>query len=108
MFSMLSHGQNPEKPAEAASKPSRPPSRKTSVDLGQSGVPKPPVQCRKLNLPPRTIPTEPESTPQSAEPSENGDADDEPMSEASAMKKIAEDCKEFFAVRNLEEAEDYF
>jgi hypothetical protein len=30
------------------------------------------------------------------------------MSEASAMKKMAEDCKGFFAVRNLEEAEDYF
>ena len=30
------------------------------------------------------------------------------MTEASALKKISEDLKEFFAVRNLEEAEVYF
>lgn len=30
------------------------------------------------------------------------------MSEADAKKKIAEDSKEFFAVRNLDEAEVYF
>ncbi|KAG1746339.1 hypothetical protein EDB19DRAFT_1688939, partial [Suillus lakei] len=30
------------------------------------------------------------------------------MSEADAKKKIDEDVKEFFAVRNLKEADDYF
>ena len=108
MFSMLS--QNPElAAAEAASKASRPPSRKTSVDLGQSGVPEPPAQRRKLNLLPRSKPTEHESTPASAEVSEEGEVvEDGTMSEADAKKRIDEDSKEFFAVRNLEEAEVYF
>jgi translation initiation factor 4G len=108
MFSMLS--QNPEMAADAAaSKSSRPPSRKTSVDLGQSGVPEIPVQRRKLNLLPRSKPTaEEEATPASPEASEDGEADEAVMSEADAMKRIEEDSKEFFGVRNLEEAEIYF
>jgi len=106
MFSMLS--QNPEMAAEAASKASRPPSRKASVDLGQSGVPEPPVQRRKLNLLPRSKPTEQESTPASADVSEEGEVEEGTMSEEDAKTRIEEDSKEFFAVRNLEEAEVYF
>jgi translation initiation factor 4G len=91
MFSMLS--QNPEMAAEAASKSSRPPSRKTSVDLGQSGVPEPAAQRRKLNLLPRSKPTEQESTSASADVSEEGEVDDATMSEADAKKRIDEDSK---------------
>ena len=103
MFSMLS--QNPEMAAEPASKSSRPPSRKASVDLG---VPEAPAQRRKLNLLPRSIPTEHESPPPSPDASEDGEVDEAPQSEADAKKKIDEDSKEFFAVRNLDEAEVYF
>lgn len=107
MFSMLS--QNPELAAEGAgSKSSRPPSRKTSVDLGQSGVPEAPTQRKRLNLLPRSKPTEEETAPTSNNPSDDEGSEDATMSEADAKKKIDEDSKEFFAVRNLEEAEDYF
>lgn len=103
MFSMLS--QNPEIPVDTTAKPSRPPSRKPSVDLGQGGVPEPP-QRRKLQLLPRTKPTPAEETAPPA-------SEDEPevpilMSEAEAKKKIEEDVKEFFAVRSMDEADVYF
>ncbi|KAF9243245.1 hypothetical protein BU15DRAFT_72432 [Melanogaster broomeanus] len=104
MFSMLS--QNPELAADAAAKASRPPSRKPSADFGQGGLPEPPGQRRKLQLLPRTRPTAAEETPPPA-------SEEEPeapvqMSEADAKKKVDEDVKEFFAVRNLEEADVYF
>ncbi|KAG0708593.1 hypothetical protein DFH29DRAFT_987076 [Suillus ampliporus] len=104
MFHMLS--QNPELAPETSTKPSRPSSRKPSVDLGHGGAPEPAIQRRKLQLLPRSRPTAEENT---TTPSE-----DEPegaptaMSEAEAKKKIDEDVKEFFAVRNLEEADVYF
>jgi translation initiation factor 4G len=105
MFSML----NPEIAADATpAKTSRPPSRKTSVDLGQSGAAEPPTQRRKLQLLPRSKPTEEEVAPVSANPSEEDEAEESGMSEADAKKKIDEDSKEFFSVRNLEEAEVYF
>jgi translation initiation factor 4G len=111
MFSMLS--QNPEVPVEAsASKSSRPPSRKPSIDLAQSAAPEAaPPQRKKLNLLPRSKPTTEEPGP-AATPEESASEEDEPavelMSEADALKKIDEDSKEFFGVRNLEEAEVYF
>jgi len=103
MFSMLS--QNPELAVDATAKPSRPPSRKPSVDLGQGGAPEPP-QRRKLQLLPRSKPTSTEETQPPA-------SEDEPevpvqMSETDARKKIEEDVKEFFAVRSMEEADVYF
>lgn len=103
MFSMLS--QNPELPVDATAKPSRPPSRKPSVDFGQGGVPEPP-QRKKLQLLPRTKPASSEETPPPA-------SEEEPevpvqISEADARKKIDEDVKEFFAVRSLDEADVYF
>lgn len=103
MFSMLS--QNPELAVDTSGKSSRPPSRKPSVDLGQSGVPEPP-QRKKLHLLPRTKPSPAEDTPPLA-------SEDEPeapvqMSEDEAKKKIDEDVKEFFAVRSMDEADVYF
>ncbi|KAI0050434.1 hypothetical protein FA95DRAFT_1603620 [Auriscalpium vulgare] len=115
MFSMLS--QNPEAVAEATStKPSRPPSRKPSVDLGQSGVPEAPLQRRKLQLLPRSRPVEEskaDETPVGSEAgSEAGDDDAAPdaptMSADEANNKIAEDIKEFFGIRSLDEGESYF
>lgn len=113
MFSMLS--QNPEMAAEAvAAKSSRPPSRKPSVDLGPGGIPAEPAQRRKLNLLPRSVPKE-EARPEDSVPPSAANSDDESaeapaagMSADEAKKKVQEDSKEFFAVRNLEEAEVYF
>ncbi|KAI6046367.1 hypothetical protein EDC04DRAFT_2876735 [Pisolithus marmoratus] len=98
MFSMLS--QNPELVIEA--KPSRAPSRRPSADLD-----KPEPQRKKLQLLPRTIPTpgEPSSSTSEEEPEA---APAGPMSEDDAKKKINEDVKEFFSVRNLDEADEYF
>lgn len=110
-FSILS--QNAEQAAElpANSKPSRPASRKPSVDLGAGGVPEAPMQRRKLNLLPRTIkPEEAKETPaQSAANSEDDSPEAGPsMSADDAKKRVEEDSKEFFAVRDLDEAEVYF
>jgi translation initiation factor 4G len=106
MFSMLS--QNPEAAAEAAApKASRGPSRKQSVDLN---APMEAPQRRKLNLLPRSKPLEDTGTPATSEPPSE-DEDEEAvaeMSEADAKKKIDEDIKEFFGIRNLEEADEYF
>jgi translation initiation factor 4G len=74
--------------------------------IGQSGVTEAP-QRKKLQLL-RRKPTEEEAAPASADPSEEDEAEEAGMSEADAKKKIDEDSKEFFSVRNLEEAEVYF
>ncbi|KAG2130427.1 armadillo-type protein [Suillus bovinus] len=105
MFYMLS--QNPELAAEASTKPSRLSSRKPSVDLGHTSVPQPTVQRRKLQLLPRSVHTEENTMTPSKEEPENAPTSTA-MSEADAKKKVDEDVKEFFAVRNLEEAEVYF
>ena len=103
MFSKLS--QNPEMAAEAAApKSSRPESRETSVDNDSSGVLEAPAQRRKLQLLPRSKP----ANEASADQSEDGEHEDTSMSEAEARKKIDEVSKEFFSVRNLEEADRYF
>ncbi|KAJ8592462.1 ARM repeat-containing protein [Rhizopogon salebrosus TDB-379] len=104
MFHMLS--QNPKFTPESSLKHSRPTSRKPSINLGQAGVPEPPIQHKKLQLLPRSRPTAEEHTPaQSEEEPENAPTE---MSEADIKKKIDEDMKEFFAIRNLEEADVYF
>ena len=97
MFSML----NTEL---VETKPSRAPSRRPNTDLDK---PEPTPQRRKVQLLPRKKPAPGESAPT--------DSEDEleatpviQMSEADAMKRIDEDVKEFFAVRNLEEADVYF
>ncbi|KAJ4483157.1 hypothetical protein C8R41DRAFT_840759 [Lentinula lateritia] len=108
MFQML---QNVEA-AEVATKTSRPPSRKPSVDLGSGGAPEPAPQRKRLNLLPRTKPVDQDSAPQqesdSEEEEEITDEPEQEMSEDEAKKKISEDTKEFFGVRSLDEAEVYF
>ena len=104
LFSMLNH--NPELIVDTTTKPSRPSSRKPSVDLGQVGAPEPPPQRKKLKLLPRSKPTPADETPPPAS-EEEPEAPAE-MSEADAKKKIDENVKGFFAVRSMEEAIVYF
>ncbi|KAJ3523992.1 hypothetical protein NM688_g8638 [Phlebia brevispora] len=118
MFSMLS--QNPElaNEVQAQSKSSRPPSRKPSIDLGTAGIPEsqglPPMQRRKLNLLPRSVPKEDDRSHDSPIAStavsedEGADSPAIAVSESAAKVRIEEDCKEFFNVRDLNEAEVYF
>jgi translation initiation factor 4G len=104
MFSMLS--QNPELAADAIAKASRPPSRRPSADFGQTGLPElPMLQRKKLQLLPRTRPSTEETAPPASEEEPEAPAH---VSEADVKKQIDEDVKEFFAVRNLEEADVYF
>ena len=109
MFTLLSG--NPEIAVEAsAAKSSRPPSRHTSVDFTQSGVPEPPAQRKKLNLLPRSKPALEEEAPPAVS-SDTGSEDEpagESISDAEVQKRMEEDSKEFFGVRNLDEAEVYF
>ncbi|KAI6120363.1 hypothetical protein EV401DRAFT_2089060 [Pisolithus croceorrhizus] len=100
MFSMLS--QNTELVIEP--KPSRAPSRRPSTDLDK---PEPVPQRRKLQLLPRSIPAPGETPPPTSEDEPEGSPATQ-MSEEDAKKKIDEDVKEFFAVRNLDEADAYF
>ncbi|KAF5357330.1 hypothetical protein D9758_005883 [Tetrapyrgos nigripes] len=110
MFQML---QNVDPSAEPpTTKSSRPPSRKPSVDLG-SGTPEAPPQRRKIVLQPRSKPREQDTGPsrQTSDNESDEEVTEEPeqeMSEEEAKKKIEEDSKEFFGVRNLDEAEVYF
>ncbi|KAJ7594902.1 hypothetical protein C8J56DRAFT_1123514 [Mycena floridula] len=113
MFSMLS--SNSEANGEAStSKGSRPSSsRKASVDFSQTGLPEAAPQRKRLILAPRSKPAVEETgAPAAANDSEDGSDEEEDstpeMSEAEATKKIKEDLKEFYSVRNLEEAEVYF
>ncbi|KZP27943.1 hypothetical protein FIBSPDRAFT_927902 [Athelia psychrophila] len=116
MFSMLS--QNSAIAADASGpKPttSRLTSRKTSIVLGTAGVPEAPLQRRKLQLLPRLKMTEDggDGTAASTPVSENGEVEEsgaaaDSISEADAKKHLDQDSKELFAVRNLDEAEDYF
>ncbi|KZP10341.1 hypothetical protein FIBSPDRAFT_899780 [Athelia psychrophila] len=116
MFSMLS--QNSEIAADASGpKPttSRSASRKTSIDLGTAGVPEAPLQRKNLQLLPQSKMTEDggDGTAASTPVSENGEVEEsgtaaDSMSETDAKKHLDQDWKEFFAVRNLDEAEEYF
>ncbi|KZV61936.1 hypothetical protein PENSPDRAFT_658526 [Peniophora sp. CONT] len=110
MFDMLSGTNTPEPPV--ATKSSRPPSRKPSVDPSQAGASDAPMQRRKLNLLPRSKLVE-----QAAKPEEEGDEEGEvgeveqvgpSMSVEEAKRKIDEDIKELFSLHSLEEAESYF
>lgn len=127
MFSMLNTDASVEN-APSSSKFSRPPSRTASVDLSQAAASESaPTQRRKLALLPRSVPTPGEtaeskaegSAPPSEPVSEHEDEEEEEekesekesrpsMSAADAKKKIDQDVKEFFAIRNLDEAEEYF
>ncbi|KAG1846588.1 ARM repeat-containing protein [Suillus subalutaceus] len=104
MFHMLS--QNPELAAEPSTKPSRSSRLKPGVDLGHAGIPESTVQRRKLQLLPRSVLASGENATTLSE--EEPESALTAMSEADVKKKIDEDVKEFFAVRNLQEAEVYF
>jgi translation initiation factor 4G len=109
-FGKISKGapmaMGPSSMVAGGNKGSRPTSWKPSIDLGQAGVPKPPLQRKKLQLLPRSKPTAEENTPATSEDEPESAPTD--MSEADAKKRIGEDVKEFFAVRSLEEADVYF
>lgn len=85
-----------------------------AADASKGAATEAPAQRRRLILQPRTKPAEEQgSTTAEATPagSDNSDEEDEVpagMSDDEANKKIGEDLKEFFAVRNLDEAEVYF
>ncbi|OAX34391.1 ARM repeat-containing protein [Rhizopogon vinicolor AM-OR11-026] len=104
IFRMFS--QSPELTPEHSTQHSHSTSRKTSIDLGQAGVPEPPLQHKKLQLfpQPKTI-VEENMLASSDDALERAPTS---MSEADAKKKIDEDVNEFFTVRNLEEADVYF
>ncbi|THH33090.1 hypothetical protein EUX98_g1117 [Antrodiella citrinella] len=109
-FSILSQGSESVAEPPATTKPSRPASRKPSVDLGAAGVPEVPLQRRKLNLLPRTVKSEDKDTPAASAVNSEDDASEAgpSMTEAEAKKQVEEDIKEFFSVRDLDEAEVYF
>lgn len=73
-----------------------------------------PPQRKRLTLLPRSKPIEPEAQQQQESSSSSEDeevptsAASAEMNEEAAKKKIDEDSKEFFGVRNLDEAEVYF
>lgn len=109
MFSMLNSEASAETPVPP-SRPSRPPSRTASVDLSH-GAPSEPTQRPRLNLLPRSKPVQSQAEGEDPEEGEirEGEAGQEPsMSKEQAEHKIDQDLKEFFAIRNLDEAEDYF
>lgn len=118
MFHMLNEAGE----APSAARSSRPPSRKASVDLGAPGAPEIPTQRKKLMLQPRTVLRAEElakadSTPAQSEVAESEEEGSEAaapsaaqmtMTEADAKARIEEDSKEFFSIRDLDEAEVYF
>lgn len=128
MYSLLEHTGDPAAHAASASamRAGRPATRMTSVDLTQSGLDVgAPLERPKLMLQKRSIPLPAEiktditpaaSAPVSASDEEEGELKEEDivvsnaisMTEAEMDKKIEEDIKEFFSIRNIEEAEDYF
>ncbi|KZT72291.1 hypothetical protein DAEQUDRAFT_755150 [Daedalea quercina L-15889] len=106
--------ENPEIAAEAAiATSSRPTSWKPSIYLGTAGESWAPSQCRKLYLlsrvlsvPDRTGAESAYATPQ-ARRADNEESAAPSISEAEARMRIG-DAKEFFNIRDLDEAEHYF
>lgn len=118
MFSMLNNmdGAHFEPPP---SRGSQPPSRKPSGDFTNSGIPGL-AGRKKLQLLPRSVPLE-DGASSPITPENDSDSDSEPedgeireeeeevtMSRTDAERKVQEDVKELFAVRNLGEADEYF
>lgn len=103
---------NPEAPADLppTTPSSRAPSRKPSLDLGPGGVPEAQPTRRKLVLAPRTIPAEAteEHTVERQEEDVDGDKFKPMMTVAQTETRIAEDIKEFWNGRNIDEARHYF
>ena len=78
--------------------------------LPDKAATEPPLQRKRLVLQPRSVPVEPTSPAAESESSSSSEEEEAviEMTEETALKKISEDLKEFFSVRNLEEAEVYF
>ncbi|KAF8608124.1 ARM repeat-containing protein [Ceratobasidium sp. AG-I] len=106
MFSALSaagsDGPPPTEPAAARGAGSR----KPSVDFGPGGAPAVEGGRKRLNLLPRSVPTEAETEAEKTEEKEEAEAapEDAAMSDADAQKKVKEDIKEYLSVENIEEA----
>jgi translation initiation factor 4G len=77
-------------------------------DKDKAAAADPLPQRKRLVLQPRSVPVEATSLIAESESSQSEEETSIEMTEESALKKIGEDLKEFFAVRNLEEAEVYF
>ncbi|KAH8832532.1 ARM repeat-containing protein [Flagelloscypha sp. PMI_526] len=108
MFSML---QNSEVASEEgpSSKGGGSSSCKPSVDLRSAEPTGFPLR-QKLALLPQTNPLEATAPNASRSAPENGDISyaSPEMSDADAKKRVSEDMKEFFAIRNIGEAQSYF
>lgn len=107
MFAMLNSEVIGEPPVSGKS--SRPPSRKPSADFTQSGLPEPASQRKKLALLPRSLPRANEDSREEAGQSEeaSGDEGESSISPEQAKVKIGEDLKEFWALKNFDEADSY-
>jgi len=104
IFRMFS--QSPELTPEPSIQHSHSISQKPSIDLGQAGVPEPLLQHKKLQLFPQPKTIVEENTPASSD--DALECAPTSMPEADAKKKIDENVKKIFTIRNLEEADVYF
>lgn len=111
--------QNPELASEILMTPlgekgSHAPSRRVIVDLSTSGAPGVAPQRKKLQLLPRPNPCKDKATPAAPQPSSKsmgkhmGGLETPARSEAGAVRKCNEDVKDFLAIRNIDEGEQYF
>ncbi|GJJ08614.1 hypothetical protein Clacol_002833 [Clathrus columnatus] len=109
MFAMLTSDAVGE--PLAPGKSSRPPSRKPSADFTRTGLPEPASQRKQLALLPRSLPRpgeEPKLLEEEVAQSEpSGDEVDSPLDSKKAKTKIGEDLKEFWALKNFDEADSY-
>jgi translation initiation factor 4G len=108
MFMML--GRDGEAMPVSGSKSSQVSNWRTSVDPGVGGTPGP--QRKKLQLLPRSKPIEEEKKvdvgSEDCSEDEGDDGTPQVMSEDEASKRIVEDIREFFSIRNIDESEEYF
>jgi translation initiation factor 4G len=106
MFSMLNDVDIAavKPPPSSGSQPSsrRPNRDSTNTRLGSAGG------RRTLRLLPRTLPVGPGESESEPEGDEIRESEEVAMSREAAEKKVKEDVKELFAVRDLDEAEEYF
>ncbi|KAJ1305948.1 hypothetical protein OPQ81_010665 [Rhizoctonia solani] len=105
MFSALSTGAADGPPLPVERTPS---SRKPSVDLGPGGSPATTGtgERKRINLLPRTKPTDADGEAEKEEKKEEEKEDATPvaMTEEEAQTKVGEDVKEYLAVENVDEA----
>jgi len=111
MYSALNSEAAAENPPTSSS--SRAPSRKPSLDLGPGGVPET-TGRKKIILQPRTVPQESEETAVEASTVVGAEVATEKktpvvaMTTAQADARIEEDVKEFWSLRDVDEAQHYF